>query len=275
MSDTFLTADSAPSDAAGTATLEPTPSAGTAAPEQQVPEDGQPQGETEGSQPQGTQRRGKSLMDEVKELRAQRRELRDQVRSFDSVREELAQLREELNRRTDPNAAKTPANFWQDPEGALDRRLASLRDELSQTFQQTREQEYFQRVLDQERTSAAEFIRSQPNYDSSDDEELIEIIKELPQRTIENSSPMMIAEYAWMKYQQQKGVGDRTTAKHRASGVQGQPPGASFGEKRWSRQEFDAAVDLVEKRMRDNPNDPESNKLFKELEAAHKEGRVK
>lgn len=271
MSDTFLTADAPAPDATVTETPVQTPGTGTVAPETNAPEDGSSQEATEGGQQQTGQRRGKSLMDEVKELRAQRRELRDQVRSFDSVRNELAELRDLVTRRDQEGTAKTPANFWQDPEGALDRRLQNLRDELSQTFQQTREQEFHAQQLRQEQASAVEFIRSQQGYHQQDDEDLIEIIEGIPKRTREASSPSMIAEYAWMKLQQARGVGDRSLSKQRASGVQGQPPGTGFGRKNWSRAEFDAAVDMIEK----NPSDPKHAELLKELEAAHKEGRVR
>lgn len=271
--DTMITSESADSGTAVTET--PAQSTGTenAASENTQTEGGQERSQTEGGQQQTEGRRKWSIQDEVKELRAQRRELRERLGSFDQVREELAQLREQLNRRNQPETAKTPANFWQDPEGTLDTRLQALKDELRESitseFRTTREQEYQTQALRQEQASAAEFIRTQKGYDPSDDEDLIEIIENIPNR--QHLSPQWVAEYAWMKLNQQRGVGNRTALKQQAAGIQGQPPGVGYGRKNWSKAEFDQALDLVEK----SPHDPKNAELIKELEAAHKEGRVR
>ena len=268
---------------AGTAVTEPSgqsSDAGSAAPESNQTEGGEGQPSAESGQTQGGQGRKRwSMQDEVKELRAQRRELREQLASSVQVQEELAALREELNRLRQPQSAKTPANFWQDPEA----RLQALRDELKevvaeqnsslmQAFHQTREQEYATQAHQQESVSAAEFIRSQPNYDTSDDEDLIEIINE---NGLAALGPAKAAKTAWALLQQSRGVGDRSLEKRRAAGIQGQPPGVGFGRKMWNKTEFDQAVDLVDQKMRANPNDPKMNELFNELMAANKEGRVK
>jgi len=271
--DTVITSESTDSSTAATATAEQSPATEQAGSETNATEGGAEQSSTEGSQSQSGQRRKWSIQDEVKELRAQRRELREQVASFGQVQEELRALREEMNRRNQPQTAKTPANFWQDPEGSIDARLSALRDELRDSitseFHMTREQEWAQQALRQEQASAAEFIRSQAGYDPSDDEELVEIIEALPNK--QHLSPAWVAEYAWLKLQSRRGVGDRSVAKQRASSVQGQAPGVGFGRKTWSKAEFDAACDLLEK----NPNDPKNSELLKELESAHKEGRVR
>lgn len=241
-------------------------------------EGGEEQSSTEGSQGQaGAGRKRWSIQDEVKELRAQRRELRGQVASSDQMREEIRQLREELNRQRQPGPAKTPGKFWQDPEGTLDEkldeRMERLQTNLFDRFSQTREQEFQLQALRQEQASATEFIRTQPNYDPSDDEDLIEIIETIPNKQF--MSPQWVAEFAVLKLNQQRGVGDKTLLKRQAAGVQGQPPGVGFGRKVWSKSEFDQAVDLVDQKLRLKHNDPEMNKLFDELQAAHKEGRVK
>ena len=271
MSDTFITPDSGSAGGETTATIEApqTGASGQVAPETQESEAGGGQPTAEGGQAETGQRRGKSLMDEVKELRAQRRELREQVRSFDTVRQELAELRERLDRQNQPAPGKDPGRYWRDPEAVIEEKLGRLRDELAGTFQMSREQEWQAAQLRQEQESAAEFIRSQANYHSDDDEELIEIIEQIPNR--QALSPQWVAEYAWLKLQQSRGIGNKTVAKHRASGVQGQPPGTGYGQKTWSKAEFDQALNMIEK----NPNDPKFNELIKELEAAHKEGRVR
>lgn len=263
--------------AAETETSEQSTDTGIAAPETKETEAGGEQSTAEGSQEkvEGGRKRW-SIQDEVKELRAQRRELRDQVRASEDVRQELAQLREELNRQRQPGTAKTPANFWQDPEARLQSLRDEIRDEIGEqnrglmdAFHQTREQEYAKQVLAQEQASASEFIRTQKGYDPSDDEDLIEIIEAVPNR--QNLSPSWVAEYAWLKLQAQRGVGDKSLVKQRASGVQGQPPGVGFGRKVWSKAEYEATLDQIEK----TPTNPKWNEIIAELESAHKEGRVR
>lgn len=273
--DTTITSPETSGGTAVTETPEQSTGPGSAAPEIPSTESGSSQGSTEGNQEQTGGRRKWSMQDEVKELRAQRRELREQLNSFGNMREELMALREEMNRQRQSNPVKTPTNFWQDPEGTIAEKLQAMRDDLRESitseFHTTREQEFARQAHQQEVVSSAEFIRSQQGYDPSDDEDLIEIIEAIPPRTRANSDPQTIAEYAWYKLQAQRGMGNRSLAKNRASSVQGQPPGAGFGRKIWNKADFDAALDLLEK----NPLDPKNTELMKELESAHKEGRVR
>lgn len=261
------------SDAGTAETATPVESTGTetAASENNETHGGGSQESTDDAQ-QGSAggRKRWSLQDEVKELRAQRRELREQVKSSESLREELRQLRETVNRPRQEPAAKTPPNFWQDPEGTLEakleEKLSRLQEQMFERFSTTREQEYAQQALRQEQATGVEFIRSQKGYSQEDDEDLIEIIEE---NGLKSLSPMQAARTAWALLQQSRGVGDRSLAKARAAGVQGQAPGAGLGKKVWSKADFDAALDSI------NPRDPKHDALIKELEAAHKEGRVK
>jgi hypothetical protein len=284
MDDTLTVGGSTTVESTGTAVTQPseqTADTGNAAPETNGSEGGEGQPSTDSGQGQtGTGRKRWSIQDEVKELRAQRRELREQVASFGQMQEELRQMREDMARRAQPQSpAKTPANFFADPEA----RLQALRDELKEVvaeqnrglmeaFHTTREQEYAQQERLRESASAAEFIRSQQGYDASDDEDLIEIIKE---NKLDSLGPTKAANIAWALLQQSRGIGDKSLQKRQAASVQGQPPGVGFGRKTWNKSEFDQAVDTVESGMRKNPNDPSMNKLFDELMAAHKEGRVK
>lgn len=273
MDNTITASESQDSGTAETATAEQSTATENAASETKQTEGGTEQSSAEGSQSQGQERRKWSIQDEVKELRAQRRELRERLSSFDEMRNELSQLRDSVNRRDKPEVAKTPANFWQDPEGTLDAKLTEklerLQEQMFQRFDTTREQQEQIHHLRQEQASATEFIRTQKGYSAQDDEDLIEIIEGIPNR--QNLSPTMVAEYAWMKLQQSRGVGDRSSLKRQAAGVQGQPPGRGFGEKQWTKAEFENAVDLVAK----NPTDPKHSDLIKELESAHRDGRVR
>lgn len=242
-------------------------------------EGGSSQESAEGSQGTSEGRRGSSLYRDVIKLRTQNRELREQAGSVEQLRQDLALLREELSRRNQPNPAKDPSKFWQDPEGTLDskldERLERLQNNLFERFSQSREQEYAAQALRQEQESATEFIRTQKGYDPSDDEELADIIMEIPKQQLLHMAPQVVAEWAWYKLQQSRGVGDRTLAKQRASGVQGQPPGVGFGRKTWNKAEYDQAVDLVADKLQKNPNDPEMTKLYEELVSAHRENRVR
>ena len=273
MDDTLTVESGATLGTAETATPEQSTGTGNAAPQTQSTEGGEEQSSTESGQQQtGQGRKRWSIQDEVKELRAQRRELREQVASFGQMQEEMRQLREEMMRRNQPGVAKTPANFWQDPEGVIGSRLEAIRDELRDSitseFHTTREQEFQQAQLRQETASAAEFIRSQQGYDPSDEEDIVEIIKE---NGLAALGPSKAATTAWALFQQSRGVGDRSLQKRQAASVQGQPPGVGFGKKVWSRTEFDQAVNAVEAK----PHDPKMTELFNELMAAHKEGRVR
>lgn len=277
MDDTVLTVGGGTAiGTAETAPAEQSPASEPAASETKSTEGGGEQSPAESSPGQDGQRRKWSIQDEVKELRAQRRELRERLSGVDQLRQDFESLREELARQRPTGTAKTPANFWQDPEARLQSLRDEIRDEIGQqnrglmeAFHQTREEEHQLQALRQEQASAAEFIRSQKGYDPSDDEELLEIIGEIPNK--QNLSPAWVAEFAWLKLQAQRGVGDRGLVKRQASSVQGQPPGVGFGRKMWSKPEFDAACDMLEK----DPHNPKNSELLKELESAHKEGRVK
>lgn len=271
--DTTITSDETSSGTAVTETpAQPTGTENAASENTQVEGGGSKETAEGGQQQAETGRKRWSIQDEVKELRAQRRELREQLASSEQVREELRQLREDMNRQRETGTAKTPASFWHDPEARfqdLKDEIAKQREGLVEAFHQTREQEHAQQALRQEQASAAEFIRTQKGYNAEDDDDLIEIIEGIPNR--QHLSPQWVAEFAWMKLQNQRGVGDRGLSKRQAAGVQGQPPGAGFGRKNWSKAEFDAACDMLDK----NPHDPKNSELLKELESAHKEGRVR
>lgn len=240
-------------------------------------EGGSSQEPADDGQSQTSGRRKWTPIDEIRELRASRREsrqresaLQDQLRQLTSQLDEIRQLQQPRQRGT----ARTPADFWQDPEGTLSRnlddRLAALEDRMLSSIQMTREQEAFQMNLAREQEGAVEFIRSQPNYAPEDDEDIIDIIESIPAQTRESLSPQWVAEYAWMKLNAERGVGNRSVARARASTVVGQPPGVGLGQKVWSKSEFDATVDLLEKQgIKADP------KLISELESAVKEGRVR
>lgn len=219
----------------------------------------------------GTNRRRPSIYDTVKELRAERREARVRETEFLRQIQELRQAMEQANAPKPGVSERNPADFWQDPEGRLERlmedRLGRLEEGLAGRFEQSREAREQEQVLNQERSEAVEFIRSQKGYSSDDDEDLIDIINEQGLQTL---SPKQAAKAAWAIFQQDRGVGDRSLAKARATGVVGQPPGVGFGRKVWSKAEYDQTIDALER----NPKG-----LTKELEAellsAAREGRVR
>lgn len=286
MSDTALT--SAPTTTvtdigAGTAvTTEPTNQGqGSAAPEGQTSTDssaGGPQGTTEDGQQQTGQRRGWSKVDEIRDLRQWRREAKQREAAIQNelltTRQMLEELRQGQKQPGRGGTARTPADFWQDPEAALARRLeeglGTLEERILGQMHQTREMDAQQYQVAREQESAVEFIRSQSNYAPEDDEDLIDIIESIPQQTRASLSPQWVAEYAWMKLMQERGVGSRSLAKQRASGVIGQPPGVGLAGKVWNKSEFDAAVDALERQ-----GAKADDKLLGELMAAAKEGRVR
>ena len=134
----------------------------------------------------------------------------------------------------------------------------------------SREMEVQQQVLHQKQESAVEFIRSQPNYSPEDDEDLIDIIESIPLQQRQTMDPEWVSEWAWMKLQSERGVRDTSKSRARASSVVGQPPGAGLSGKVWSKAEFDATVDMLEKQ-----GVKADSKLLDELMSAAKEGRVR
>jgi hypothetical protein len=242
------------------------PASSEAGPSQERPED---------SQSETTQKRPWSKVDEIRELRAWRREARQRESTYqDNLRqlqEEVRLLRESSDPRRRGGTERNPATFWQDPEGTLesklDERLERLQNNMFDRFQTSREQEYAQQALTQERGQAVEFIRSQKDYQPEDDEDLIEIIES---RGLAKLQPMDAATTAWALLQQERGVGGRSLARNRASTAIGQPPGAGFGKKIWSGAEYDRVMeDLLKAPSKLTPE------LEAELLAAAKEGRVR
>jgi hypothetical protein len=238
---------------------------------------GEPQGSTEDGQSQTGARRGWSKVDEIRDLRAWRREARQREAGYQSELAQVRQQLEELRQLQQPGrkgTARNPAEFWQDPlkaqEQLLEERLGGMEERLLERFQMSREMEAQQQEMYQRQVSAVEFIRSQPNYAPEDDEDLIDIIEAIPAQRRAQLDPEWVAEWAWLKLNQERGVGDRSQARHRASTVVGQPPGVGLAGKIWSKAEFDRTVDLLEKQ-----GAKADQKLLDELMSAAKEGRVK
>jgi hypothetical protein len=238
---------------------------------------GEPQGSTDDGQSQSGQRRGWSKVDEIRDLRAWRREARQREAGYQSelagVRQQLEELRQ-LQQPGRKGTERNPADFWQDPlaaqERLLEERLGGMEERLLDRFQMSREMEAQQQELAQRQVSAVEFIRSQPNYAPEDDEDLIDIIESIPVQRRQTLDPEWVAEWAWLKLNQDRGVGNRSQARARASSVIGQPPGVGLSGKVWSKAEFDATVDALDKQ-----GHRADQKLLDELMSAAKEGRVR
>lgn len=229
-------------------------------------EDGQ-QGDGQG----GTTRRRPSIYDTVKELRAERREQRAQTQELLRQIQELREAREQASAPRPNPSERNPADFWQDPEGRIEAKLQAMRDEIREgivgELHNVRQIDHETATLNQERSEAVEFIHSQKGYSPEDDEDLIDIIAE---NGLGSLPPKQGARAAWAIFQQDRGVGDRSLAKQRASGVVGQPPGVGFGRKVWSRAEYDQTIDALER----NPKGL-TKELETELLSAAREGRVR
>lgn len=251
--------------------------AGLAAPEQEIPEAGASKESPEDGQSNQGQRRGWTKVDEIRDLRQWRREARQRETAYQSELAGLRQQLDEIRQLQQPNRGKTardPSKFWQDPQAAiqadLEERLGGLEERLLDRISMSREMEAQQQVLVQKQESAVEFIRSQPNYAPEDDEDLIDIIESIPLQQRQVMDPEMVAEWAWLKLNQERGVSDRSRSRARASSVAGQAPGAGLSGKVWSKAEFDRTVDALEKQ-----GHKADEKLLAELMSAAKEGRVR
>lgn len=276
----------APINEQGEATEKETPQE-TGGTESVASESGQPeqdraggsQDSAEGGQVEGqpNRQRGPSKLDTIRELRAK---LRDQRTAFDS---EVGSIRTQLDEMKAMIAArggdkKPSKTFWEAPEEVLDERFSNqsktLKEEILQEIRQGREQDQTTSTWKQETSEAAKFIQGQKGMTREDHEDIAEIIRSTP--AMANMRPQERADYALFLWQKEKGIGDRSGLKARASTTVGAPPAAG-GQKTWTEAE-------VEAKIASYPRDPkhwtpdqvrEFDNFERELRLATQEGRVK
>lgn len=221
---------------------------------------------------QDGRQRGKSVFSQMRELKSQ---LRDQRGYWESevgqLKRQLEEFRAQIGRGSP--VEKRSKWSWDAPDQYLDERLNQLEQNLEQKFEQTQAQREEMSVRQQEITEAAKFIRSQKGMTEDDIQDIRDILKSNPQ--LENLAPMDQAEFALFKWQKERGIGDKTAQKNRASSVTGSGTQGT-GPKMWTESE-------IEKEMAKFPQNvalwtPEVKTRFEkidnEIRLAYREKRV-
>lgn len=230
-----------------------------------------------GKDGQETRQRGPSKLDTIRELRSRLREQKTYWETeVGSLKDQLQAIQQTLA--SSSNGKKPGKTFWEAPEDVIDERLdgklTAFEKRLLETISQRESQNQETAEWKREGLEAAEFIRKQKGMTPEDEDVIEELVRGNPEMA--NMRPMQRAKYAYFLWKEEKGIGDNSLAKARASTVVGQPP-APGGPRQWNKAEVDAEL---AKFPHDPKNwTPEQNKAFdqleRELRQAQKEGRMK
>lgn len=279
MSDGTLSAGvvDAPINSGQTATPEVEPGAGATAPETEQ-QAGGAEGSSDGGSvtDTGARQRGKSVYSQVRELNAKLREQRGYYESeLGGLKQQLEEIRSQVGQgRQTQKQGKT---FWEAPEEVLEERLSSHLGELEKRMQtkfaETQAQREASQVRQQEVSEAAKFIRTQKGITEEDVQDIREILQSNPD--LEHLSPMDQAEFALYKWQKERGIGDNTAKKNRASTVTG-APASGGGPKIWTESEIKAEIAKFPQDISQWSKDDEAKfkRLDDEFKRAYRENRV-
>jgi hypothetical protein len=226
---------------------------------------------------QAGRQRGKSVYSQIRELQNRLREQRGYWESeVGGLKSQLEEIRAQFG--NGQQGRKPGKTFWEAPEEVLEERLSThlsdFEKRMSTKFEQTQAQREQAEVRKQEVSEAAKFIRSQKGMTEDDIQDIREILHSNP--NLESLSPMDQAEFALFKWQKERGIGDNTAKKQRASTVTGAPPGGSGSPKVWSEAEIQAELS----KFPPNPANytPEDEARWKRLDdewrRAYREKRV-
>jgi hypothetical protein len=230
-----------------------------------------------GKDGQETRPRGPSKLDTIRELRSRLREQKTYWESeVGSLKEQLQTIQQTLASAS--NGKKPGKTFWEAPEDVIDEKLdgklTAFEKRLLETINKRESLNQETTQWKQEGQEAAEFIQKQKGMTPDDIQMIEDLVRETP--AMQGMRPMERAEYALFLWQKQRGIGNNSLAKARASMVVGQPP-ASGGPRQWTK----AAIDAEMAKFPNDPKNwtPEQNKAFdefeRELRQARLEGRMK
>lgn len=226
---------------------------------------------------QPSRQRGPTKLDTIRELRAERREREQRYQSeMGDLKTQLQEMKAMLQSR-DGNK-KPSKTFWEAPEEVLDERinghLSEFEKRLLGQLNTTKQADQEATQWEQEKFKAAEFIQSQKGITPEDQEDITELIRSTP--AMLQMRPQERAEYGLFLWQKQKGIGDRTALKQKASTVVGAP--SAGGEKVWTEADITRAVDEFNKTPMDkwSPDQIQKFDAFeREIREAQRQGRVK
>lgn len=243
---------------------------------EQASEQGSPKGRTDDGQSDSgevPQKRSKVLVDreEVLGLRSERRQLRSEVAEMKAILEQMKAGGPSGQPEAKPKG--TEQDFWTDPNASM----ASLRDEIrqmrdfvSQKYDSVRQQDAQMAQLHQERNEAVKLIHSQPGWDPSDDQELIDIIEE---KGLGVLPPMAGAEAALGIWKLRNNVRDTSQVRARASSIIGAPPAAGY-QKIWPKAEVERILDRAITEG-GRPGGTVTQQMIDEIKLAQAEGRIR
>jgi len=257
------------------------PETGSVAPEGGQNPSGESAGDSqefsEGGSDDGRQGRfsGRSKLGTIRELRAKLREERSQRESLvGDLQSRLDNLEAKL--RPAQNDQRPSRTFWEAPEDVsreLTRaELKSFKEELLGELRQTEQEREQTAEWKQETSEATKFIRTQKGLTPEDEEEVADIVRSTP--SMMNLRPMERAEYAMFLWQKQKGIGDKSSIKARASTVAGSTT-STGGKRIWTDADMKREID----KFSGSKWTPEQVKAFdvlnREFEDAVRENRLK
>lgn len=261
-----------PNDSVGT---------GTAAPESGQPGQdraGDSQEPPEGGSAENNQnrRRGTSPFSQNRELRQQ---LRQMESTYNSRLQELeARLEKFGGPKNGDESSKPRKTFWEAPEEILDERmqghLSEFEKRLLTRLEADRTASQESSEWKQEVSEAAKLIQSDNSLQPDDIADIEDIVRSTP--AMQNLRPLERAKYAKYLWQQERGIGDKSALKNKASSFTGAPPVAG-GKREWTESS-------MEQELKKFPVDPgkwtseekaKYDALEKEFSAAYREKRVR
>lgn len=230
---------------------------------------------SEGGKGQGTEPRPqfRSKMATINELRQKLRERDSQIQSF---QERLTKFEQKFQPRQE---RKPSRSFWEAPEEVLEERLqnhiTAMEERLAQRWQEQQTQIQQTAEWRQETMEATKLVQDTLKLTEEEQEELAEMLR--TSRAAQQMSPMDRAEYAIFKWQQAKGIGDRSDLKRRAASVPGTSTQHRGGPRIWSEAEINAEL----AKFPTNPgkwteeHEKSWRNLDSEIKLAYKQGRVR
>lgn len=208
-------------------------------------------------------------------------ELRRNLRERDQQIKDLSERFSAFEKKFQPRGQnqKPSRSFWEAPEEVLEERLANhisaLEERMSQRWEQS--QTELQRTTEwrQETMEATKLVQDSLKLSGEESEEFAEMLRSSP--IAQRMSPLERAEYGIFKWQQAKGIADKSDLKRRAASVTGSSTQHQGGPRMWSKAE-------IEGELAKFPADPakwteDHEKQWKsldlEIKQAYRQGRVR
>jgi hypothetical protein len=259
-------------ESTGQGTVEPQGS------QEQTDNAGGEQSSSEGGKEQGTDTRQKPFRSKNQTIYELRQGLRERDRQIQDLNTRFSQFEQKFQSRGQER--KPSRTFWEAPEEVLDERITGHLSEMEKRIferMESRDTQFQQTSQMREQAlEAAKLIKSQKGITEDDINDIREMLSSDPVLQRLTESPMEQAEYALFKWQQLRGIQDKTGLKNKSVSVQSGAPVAG-GKRQWTKTE-------MEGELKKFPPDPKSwtadhEKRWKELDSefrsAYADNRVR